>query len=254
MTGGEAGTSDDTRAGGGAPDRPPWAPRPGRTREPGRRGLLVVTVVTVVAVAALATFLLWPRTPDHVLVVGDSVTFMSFEALRREFGPDTDLEALARPGFRSTDLLPLTVEAVNRREAAGRPLDRAIFLVGYNDIWRDDTDHEDLEALVAESARHDCAIWLTVPTSPGGDPPTTDAVDPDLPAFDPDLAEAWNERLADLVDEHESLHLVTEWQTTIDEAPPSRYLDGDGIHPNQAGQERLATIMHDSLLSACRFP
>ena len=93
-----------------------------------------------------------------------------------------------------------------------------------------------------------------MPTSPGGDPPTTDAVDPDLPAFDPDLAEAWNERLADLVDEHESLHLVTEWQTTIDEAPPSRYLDGDGIHPNQAGQERLATIMHDSLLSACRFP
>jgi lysophospholipase L1-like esterase len=214
----------------------------------------VVSVLTAAAVAALAAFLLWPRTPDHVLVVGDSVTFMSFEALGREFGPDTDLEALARPGFRSTELLPLALEAMDRRDASGETLDRAIFLVGYNDIWQDETDHEDLEALVAESARHECAIWLTVPTSPGGEPPTTRAGNRQLPEFDPGVARAWNERLADLVAEHDSLHLVTEWQTTIDEAPPSRYLDRDGIHPNDAGQERLAAIMHDSLLSACRFP
>ena len=254
MTGGEAGTShvDDHDHG----PRPAWAPigsRPGHTGPPpGRRGLLVVTVATVVAVTALAAFLLWPRTPDHVLVVGDSVTFMSFEALRREFGPDTDLEAVARPGYRSTDLLPLTAEAIDRRAGAGRPLDRAIFLVGYNDVWRNQTDYEGLEALVEASARHECAVWLTLPTTPGGRPPTTDAVD--LPEFDPDLAEAWNERLADLVDQYGSLHLVTDWQTAIDDAPADRYLGDDGIHPNRTGQERLAEIMHDSLLSACRFP
>lgn len=254
MTGGEAGTSHADDHHGPRPASAPAGSRPGPGGPSGRRGLLVVTVATVVAVAALATFLLWPRTPDHVLVVGDSVTFLSFEALLREFGPDTDLEAVARPGFRSTDLLPLALEAMDRRAQAGRPLDRAIFLVGYNDVWRDETDHEDLEALVEASARHECAVWLTIPTAPGGEPPTTDDVDGNLPEFDPDLAEAWNERLADLVDDHDSLHLVTDWQTTIDEAPADRYLDDDGIHPNRAGQERLAEIMHDSLLSACRFP
>lgn len=248
MTGGEAGPGEKELG------PPPWAPRDRHQTGDGRRGLLVISVLTAVAVVALATFLLWPRTPDHVLVVGDSVTYMSFERLRREFGTGTDLEAVARPGFRSTDLLPLVETAIDGRDESGRPLDRAIFLVGYNDVWRDDTDHQDLEALVAESARYDCAVWLTLPTRPGGEDPATDEFDPDLPDFDPELADEWNERLADLIGEHDSLHLVTDWQDTIDESPAARYLDDDGIHPNAAGQKRLAAIMHDSLRSACRFP
>ena len=214
--------------------------------EKGGRGLVIASIVTMVAVALLATFLLWPRTPAHVLVVGDSVTYMSFEDLRAEFDPDTDLEPYARPGYRSTDLLPLATKAIANRVDAGLPLDRAIFLVGYNDVWLDQTEHRDLEKMVAESARFQCAIWLTLPTRPGGKPPATGD-------FDPELAERWNARLARLVKQHKSLHLVTDWQKAIEGAPASRYLEKDGIHPNSAGQEKLAEIMHNKLQSSCRL-
>ena len=213
--------------------------------ERGRRGLLVVSGITALAVIGLMVFLLWPRKPGHVLVVGDSVTYMSFEELRADFDPDTDLEVYARPGWRSTDLLPRVVKAVDDRAEAGKPLDRAIFLVGYNDVWRDQIDHDDLETMVKESARYRCAIWLTLPTRPGGKAPASRD-------FDPDLAEEWNDRLARLVGKHRSLHLVTAWQSSIEDAPVSRYLEPDGIHPNPEGQKLMAGIMHDGLMSACR--
>lgn len=210
------------------------------------RGIAVAAGVTVLAVGALTAYLVWPRTPDHVLVVGDSVTYLSWDAIDDRFGAGSELEALARPGFTAGDLLPLAEEAVDARADAGDDLERAILLVGYNDVWRG-ADDDALAQLVALSARHDCAVWLTLPTAPGGEPAGTGD-------FDPEAAEAWNERLAELVAEHDNLHLVTAWQEEIEAGDPTRYLEPDGIHPTRAGQELLARTMDDGLRGACRFP
>jgi lysophospholipase L1-like esterase len=155
---------------------------------------------------------------------------------------------VARPGFRSTDLLPLVEAAIDKRAEAGHPLDRAIFLVGYNDVWRDALDDNRLGDLVEESARHECAVWLTIPVEPAGEPPAAGD-------FDPDLAEQLNEELAQLVEQHDNLHLVDDWARAIDDsASPGTYLEADGIHPNAEGEKLLAKTMYESIVSSCRFP
>lgn len=243
VTGGEESSQHLDGATTDEPERP----------ERGRRGLLIATAMTALAMVVLMAYLLWPRTPKSVLIVGDSVTYMSYQQLVSQFGPGTTLAPIARPGFRSTDLLPLVQEEMASRTGDDDGLDRAIFLVGYNDVWTESTSHRDLEAMVNLSAKFRCAIWLTIPTSPGGKSPTTEDADPPLPPFDPELAQQWNHRLAALVASHPNLHLVKTWQATIEDNSPTRYLQADGIHPNAAGQKRLAEIMHDSLISACRL-
>jgi len=210
--------------------------------------MLWVVGGVAVAMVAFIVYLMWPRTPEHVLVVGDSVTFMSWEALTDEFGPGTALEAVARPGFTSTDLLPLVEEAIDSRADSGEKLDRAVFLVGYNDVWNEELDDDRLAEMVELSARYECAVWLTLPARPGGSEPA-------IGTFNPDLADEWNERLADLVGEHRNLHLVDDWAEAIDGAPdPATYLEEDGIHPNGAGQDLLARTMYEAVTNSCRFP
>jgi lysophospholipase L1-like esterase len=210
------------------------------------RGLRWAGLAAVLATVLLATYLLWPRNPEHVLVVGDSVSYMSMPDVLQAFD-GTDVEAVTRPGFTSADLLPLTVKAIGERTSTRRPLDRAIFLVGYNDVWKNVPETKSLDELVEASARYECAVWLTLPARPGGKPPGA-AV-----PFDPDGADAWNERLATLVKRHSNLHLVKDWAEAVDEAPADRYLTADGVHPNRAGMKKLASIMYDSLKSSCRF-
>lgn len=210
--------------------------------------MYVVVGLVALATVGLIAYLVWPRTPDHVLVVGDSVTYMSWDAIRDEFGGGTDLEPIARPGFRSTDLLPLVQEAIDKRAAAGHPLDRATFLVGYNDVWKEALDDDRLAEMVDLSARHECAVWLTIPARPAGEAPA-------VGTFDPDLADEWNERLAELVGRHDNLHLVDDWAEAVEGADDqSTYLDDDGIHPNAEGQKLLAKTVHDAVINSCRFP
>lgn len=204
----------------------------------------IIVGFALVVLAAVA-YVVWPRRPEHVLIVGDSVTYMTAPDLDAEFS-GTKTEILAYPGDRSTDLLPITVKAIDERARAGKDLDRAIFLVGYNDVWMGQPDTRDLDRLVEASARYRCAIWLTIPARPGGKPPV-------VTNFDPAGADHWNQRMADLVGKHDNLHLVTEWAETIEGAPAARYLEPDDIHPNRKGTETLARIMHDNLISKCRF-
>lgn len=210
--------------------------------------MFVVVGGVALALVAFIIYLMWPRTPEHVLIVGDSVTFMSWEALTDEFGSDTSLQPVARPGFRSNELLPLVEKAIDDRAGSGKKLDRAAFLVGYNDVWTETVGDDRLAEMVELSARYECAVWLTLPARPGG-------TEPAIGSFDAELAEDWNERMADLVAEHGNLHLVRDWAEAVDEASdPATYLEDDGIHPNGAGQNLLARTIHDAVINACRFP
>ena len=211
----------------------------------GRGSTTWIVAGLAVVVIAVAAYYFWPRNPEHVLIVGDSVSFMTAPELEHEFS-GSDAEIIAIPGFTSSDLLGLAVHAIDERAKAGKELDRAIFLVGYNDVWKDQPDNPDLNRMVAASARYRCAIWLTLPGRPGGKPPAA-------AKFDPRRYDVWNARVTKLVGEHRQLHLVTEWSETVDGAPAGRYLNPDGIHPNHEGSKTLARIMHDSLISKCRF-
>lgn len=223
------------------------AERPAASRWEGKRMAVVVGLVAL-AVVGLIAYLVWPRTPEYVLVVGDSVTFMSFEDLKGEFGSDTKLDPVARPGYRSSNLLPFVEEAVAARERSGKALERAVLLVGYNDVWKEEVGQNRLAELVDLSARFECAVWLTLPVRPAGEPPA-------VGDFDPELGDEWNELMADLVGEHDNLHLVADWADAIEGADSAdEYLDDDGIHPNDAGQKLLAETMHDAVISSCRFP
>lgn len=199
---------------------------------------------TALAVVALVAYLMWPRTPDHVLIVGDSVSDQSWEQLEAAFGSDTSLQSVTRSGFTTGQLVPPTVEAIAEREQAGHELERAIFLVGYNDVWLTGPDYEALGRMVEASSRYECAIWLTLPVRPGGEPPG-------IGDFDPAVGDQWNRRVTELVAEHDNLHLVTEWADKVEAAEPDTYLIPDGIHPNDAGKELLAQVMHDNLRSSC---
>jgi len=218
----------------------------GEPRSRGARALPWVAGAAVIVVIALGVYLLWPRTPDHVLLVGDSVSYVSYTEITEAFGPDVKVEPITRPGYTSSQLLPLTVKAIDDREKSGEPLDRAIVLVGYNDAWTGNVQTQDLNTMVDEIARYQCSIWLTIPARPSGQHPGAGD-------FDPAHGEAWNDRVRTLVNEKKNIHLVDEWEKTVNDSEPGQYLIPDGIHPNDAGKAKLAEIMHDNLESACRF-
>ena len=211
-----------------------------------QRWVVVGVTVTLAVLLGGGAYLFWPRPTDHLLVVGDSVSYLSIKAIQETFGSDVTVEPVTRPGYRAGDLLPLARQAIDRREAAGEDLDRAVYLVGYNDVWHGDVETPDLARLVDESARYDCAIWLTFPARPAGRHPG--AAD-----FDPDKADRYNERIAELVGTHKNLHLVTDWADVVTKGAPGQYLEADGVHPNDLGAKALAKIMADKIGSDCRF-
>ena len=211
-----------------------------------KRYVIAGVTATLLLLLGGGAYLLWPRPSDHVLVVGDSVSYLSIRAIQEAFGSDVTVEPVTRPGYRAGDLLPLARQAIDQREAAGKELDRAVYLVGYNDVWHGDVETPDLARLVDESARYDCAIWLTFPARPAGrHPGATD--------FDPDKADRFNARIIELVGTHKNLHVVTDWADLVTKGAPGQYLDGDGVHPNDQGAKALAKIMVDKLRSDCRF-
>ena len=119
-----------------------------------------------------------------------------------------------------------------------------IFLVGYNDVKRLTVDSPDLPAMVEQSAALDCAVWLTLPSLPGGEP----AGHPD---WDPDRFDAWNARLTEEVEGHPNVHLVSDWRALVTKGDPDELLTEDHIHPSDAGSRRLADAMARAVERSC---
>ena len=196
-----------------------------------------ILVTTVGAVVLAGGLYLWQRPTSRLLVVGDSVTFMSAGAIEDAVERRVDLDFVAEPGYTSQALLPLV------EEAGGQDThDRAVFLVGYNDAIQGKVESPALERLVELSAAQGCAIWLTLPTAE-----LTPGVQPAYPA----LAGRWNERLVRLAEPHGNVHVATGWADAVGASQPGELLLPDRIHPNAAGSRALATAIADALGRFC---
>lgn len=197
------------------------------------RGRVLVAVVAVLAVAGLAAWAWWPEPRPALVMVGDSVTFLSIPAIEAELGDERDLDIRAYPGQRSNDLVLVVVQELVEREEADEPLPEMALLVGYNDVLRYRGEPGEVEELVALAARSDCAVVLAVPAPPAwSDQDDLDGLRTAFADFDA--------RLAAEVDRHDTVHLWTGWRDAVAASGPGELVDTDGVHPIEAGQQRLA--------------
>lgn len=207
----------------------------------GRDGIwIAIAVVTVLVAGALvAGTVLRSRDPargPQVLAVGDSVTYMSRNAITSEFDWTSNVDPQGRPGFRTDELVPVALEKVDEDDP-----DVLVVLTGYNDL----TQGVDTSAAVAEmveiAADAPCAVWMLLPTKA---------------AYGPDEAAAFNQRVIDLAADHPSVHVATDWRDAVDAEPGAdpdpRLVTEDEIHPNEAGVDRLAQAMEEAVSRDCR--
>lgn len=203
-----------------------------------------LALVVVVALGTYAALQVLPDGPaPGVFVVGDSVTYLSAGAIQQQFDPD-HLQFVAKPGFTSTMLLPLVRQAMAMSDEPAHDRQRVAALVGYNDVRVREVDTPSLRKLVDLTSEFECGIWLTLPSRPGG----ANASNPMVASR---LVDQWNLRLKAEVARHENLHLVDDWKKAVEAAPPGSLIKDDGIHPNDAGQQKLADIYRAAMDRSC---
>lgn len=212
---------------------------PTERRRP-RWPIVAGTIALVVAVGSLA--LLWRAADrEELLLVGDSVSFLSIERIDSAVG-QVRVVPVVEPGYTSTDLLPLVQDEVAEQEDRGEPKALAVLLVGYNDVIQGQADAPALDALFELSTGYECAVWLTLPTTSPGAPG----------ALDPAGAARWNDRLAELAAGHGHVHLEDGWAEAVDASGSEELLWPDGLHPNEEGERRLADVIGRSVDESCR--
>lgn len=193
--------------------------------------------IVALVVAGLVGFALWlwlkpAEVADGVMFVGDSVTFLSLDDLNGDLGAKHPAY-YARPGFTSTDLLPLFRDAVAERRAKGESLEQVAMLIGYNNVLQDDVESPALGEIMALAGRFDCAIWLELPPVP----------------MRTDLVDRWNERARAAAAEYDSVHVVSEWRELVAQDP--ELVPNDGVHPSAEGRKELSRVYQDAIRNLC---
>jgi len=208
---------------------------------PSRRGIIALAVILV---AAMAAWVLWPRDRPDLVVVGDSVTFLSIPAIEDELGDDFDLSIRAYPGQASNDLTLVVLQELVERDAVDEQVDAIALLVGYNDVLRFRDRPDEVEELVALAADASCGVVLAVPAPPEW------SDQEDFAAVRAAFAE-YGDRLEAEVERHDHLHHVTSWQEAVEASGPGELVDTDGVHPVEAGQRALARAYSESVRRYC---
>ena len=174
------------------------------------------------------------RTGDgevRVMVVGDSVTVLSKDELRRRFAWADALDVRAHSGYRTDQLLE------GARAGAEAAPDIGVFLPGYNDVLQDNVDSRALPEMMAVAADLPCAVWLLLPTDGG---------------YAPDLVRIWNERVRTLASGHDEVKVIDDWKKLVEASPDFTFVsEADAVHPNRDGQKAIAEVMSDRARSAC---
>lgn len=213
----------------------------------------VVAVVIVVIVAVVAGALWWSGRDDRpdVLVVGDSVSYLSASPIEARLGA-AHVQFATKPGFTTEQILPVARDAAALPGEPGASREVALVLIGYNDIFLEVTDDSPLDELVGFAEEFRCTVWLTLPERPGGEPSPSSGVP--TPAI-----ERWNDQLAGAVADHPTIHLATDWQDAIEAAPApgadgtgsAPALEDDAVHPTAVGSELLAAAADAAIARHC---
>jgi lysophospholipase L1-like esterase len=168
----------------------------------------------------------------RVLVVGDSVTVLSEDALRAELDWADTIDVRATNGLRIDELLD------GARAGAEDNPDFGIFMPGYNDVMQERVDNPALEEMMGLASELPCAVWLLLPADGG------------LVA---DQAEIWNQRVRDLADPHETVHVSDGWKRLVETTPEFTFVsEADAVHPNAEGRKALASVMTAEAEKHCR--
>lgn len=198
-------------------------------------GAALAIVVVGVIIVVMGTRTSDPGSGPHVVVVGDSVTFMAAADLQDAFDWTSNVNVQGRSGYRTDELLPVA------RDVLATDPDIAVFLPGYNDVWQEADTDEAVAEMVALAARAPCAVWMLLPTK--GD-------------YDPERMEDFNARVEELADEHDSIHVDASWRDRVDATdgpePDLELVSDDLVHPTDAGTRALAEEIEAAVSRHCR--
>lgn len=176
--------------------------------------------------------------PAEVVVVGDSVTQLSQDPILDALA-GRDVAVFGRPGFRTDHLVPVLAEAVGAERDADQRPEVAVVMAGYNDVWQGVEEDATVDELVDLMAEVDCAIWVLVPTKG---------------PWERDRAQALERRIRDAA-EAAGVAIETGWRDAVDADPgPDPVPDlvvPDGVHPSEAGRERVAAVVADAVAREC---
>jgi lysophospholipase L1-like esterase len=168
-----------------------------------------------------------------VVVIGDSVTDQSADRIVDAIGDDTAVLGLA--GYRTDELLPVAQDAL----AGSAPPEVAVVMAGYNDLWQGREDQDTAAEIIDLMAEVDCAVWVLVPT---------------VGPWDRDRARAFDDRVRAAA-EAAGVPVEDGWQEAVDESGGAEADDplvvGDGVHPTDAGQRKVAEVMADAVDREC---
>lgn len=175
---------------------------------------------------------LFDRDPgERVLIVGDSVTYQSRAELKEEFAWADELDIKATSGLRTDELLPGAEEGVSNDPSS------AVFMPGYNDILQGKVPEAAVPEMMDLAAEVDCSVWLLIPL---------DGV------YSRADAEAFNQRVRDEAEDHDSVHLVDDWARLVDNSQDFALVkQEDAVHPNELGRRVVAQAMGESLKREC---
>lgn len=192
----------------------------------------VVAVVGVVAVLRARD----PARGPQVLVVGDSVTYMSADPVKGAFDWTDNVDVQGRPGYRTDQLVPVALRQIDQVDP-----DTLVILTGYNDLTQRVDTSEAVGQLMDISAQESCAVWVLLPTKG---------------KFDTEAAQAFNDRIALLAEGHPNVHLAPGWRDAVDGGdgpePDPELVSDDRIHPTEpGGTERLAEVVEEAAHSEC---
>lgn len=185
----------------------------------------------VLATGATACGLFGRDAGERVLIVGDSVTYQSRAELKEEFAWADELDIKATSGLRTDELLP------GAEEGVGNDPSSAVFMPGYNDILQGKVPEAAVPEMMDLAAEVPCAVWMLIPVE--GVYSRTDA-------------EAFNQRVREEAEGHDSVHLVDDWARLVDGSQDFALVkQEDAVHPNDLGRRVVAQAMGESLKREC---
>ena len=198
------------------------------------RSLPPISLVVAIAIllGSLSGCGLFDRDPgERVLIVGDSVTYMSSGPLKEDFSWADEVDIKAVSGLRTDELLPFAKEGLSHDPSS------AVFMPGYNDVLQNRVNEAALPQMMDLAAQVPCSVWLLIP---------------DKGVYDPKIAQAWNQRVRDEAEGYPNVHVVDDWARLVDGSQQYALVKTeDGVHPNDLGRKAVAEVMAKSLQREC---